>query len=65
MNIGSIQNRNSVFIATSFDGYIADQKGGIDWLHSTPNPDNIDMGYDAFTAKIDTLVMGLSTFETV
>jgi dihydrofolate reductase len=57
--------KNSVFIATSIDGYIADKNGGIDWLHSIPNPDNDDMGYAEFTNNIDALVMGRTTFETV
>jgi len=57
--------KNSVFIATSIDGYIADKDGGIDWLHSVPNPDNIDMGYSAFMSRIDAIVMGRRTFETV
>ena len=60
-----MKNRNSVFIAASLDGFIADKNGGIDWLHSTPNPDNIDMGYGEFTSQIDALVMGRTTFETV
>lgn len=57
--------KNSVFIATSLDGYIADKNGGIDWLHSIPNPNNDDMGYIEFTRNIDALVMGRTTFETV
>lgn len=57
--------KNSVFIATSIDGYIADKNGGIDWLNSIPNPDNDDMGYVEFTNNIDALVMGRTTFETV
>ncbi len=57
--------QNKVFIATSLDGYIADKDGGLDWLHAIPNPDQIDMGYGAFTAEIDALVMGRTTFETV
>ena len=57
--------RNSVFIATSMDGYIADKNGRLDWLHSIPNPENIDMGYQEFIAHIDALVMGRKTFETV
>jgi dihydrofolate reductase len=57
--------KNSVFIATSIDGYIADKDGGIDWLHAIPNPDKIDMGYSAFIAQVDALVMGRKTFETV
>lgn len=57
--------KNSVFIATSIDGCIADKNGGIDWLHSIPNPDNNDMGYVEFISNIDALVMGRTTFETV
>ena len=60
-----MSKKNSVFIATSLDGYIADKNGGLDWLHSIPNPDNNDMGYMEFTNGIDALVMGRTTFETV
>lgn len=60
-----MNEKNSAFIATSLDGYIADKNGGIDWLHSIPNPDNDDMGYVEFTNGIDALVMGRKTFETV
>ncbi len=61
----TMNKKNSVFIATSLDGFIADRNGGIDWLHSIPNPDNNDMGYTEFNKKIDALVMGRTTFETV
>lgn len=60
-----MSKKNSVFIATSLDGYIADKNGGIDWLHSIPNPDHDDMGYVEFNKEIDALVMGRRTFETV
>ncbi len=60
-----MSKRNSVFIATSIDGYIADKNGSIDWLQSIPNPNNEDMGYVEFTKDIDALVMGRTTFETV
>ena len=60
-----MNKKNSVFIATSLDGYIADKNGGIDWLHSIPNPENDDMGYVEFNNEIDALVMGRTTFETV
>lgn len=60
-----MEKQNSVFIATSLDGFIADKNGGIDWLHSIPNPDHIDMGYAEFMSSIDALVMGRTTFETV
>lgn len=57
--------QNKVFIATSIDGYISDSEGGIDWLHSIPNPDGNDMGYAEFMSEIDALVMGRNTFQTV
>ena len=33
-----METKNTVFIATSLDGYIADEDGGIDWLHSILTP---------------------------
>ena len=60
-----MNKKNSVFIATSLDGYIADKNGGIEWLNSVPNPNNDDMGYVEFINEIDGLVMGRTTFETV
>jgi len=54
-----------VFIATSLDGYIADQKGSVDFLYDYPDMEGEDMGYQAFTSSIDALVMGRKTFETV
>lgn len=60
-----MEKKNSVFIARSLDGYIADKNGGLDWLNSIPNPDNIDMGYGDFISQIDAIVMGRKTFETV
>ncbi|MCY1722978.1 dihydrofolate reductase family protein [Prolixibacteraceae bacterium Z1-6] len=60
-----MNSKNYVFIAKSLDGYIADKNGGIDWLHSIPNPDGLDMGYNAFTDQIDAIVMGRKTFDVV
>ena len=60
-----MEKKNSIYIATSIDGYIADKNGGIEWLDSITIPENEDMGYVAFTNDIDALVMGRTTFETV
>ena len=57
--------KNSVFIASSIDNYIADKKGGIDWLQMVPNPTGDDMGYFDFINSVDALIMGRNTFETV
>lgn len=64
-NTQTMQNQNSVFIATSLDGYIADENGSLDWLQSIPNPNNETMGYEDFIQRMDALVMGRKTFETV
>ena len=60
-----MDKRNSVFIATSLDGYIADRHDKIDWLLSIPNPEQQDMGYQDFIADIDAILMGRNTFEVV
>lgn len=57
--------KNSVFIATSLDGFIAGKNGELDWLPIIPEINHIDTGYDDFTSRIDALVMGRNTFETV
>ncbi|MBC8045815.1 MAG: dihydrofolate reductase [Fimbriimonadaceae bacterium] len=56
---------NIVYIATSLDGYIAREDGSIDWLMEIPNPDNSDYGFSIFLERIDGIVMGRNTFETV
>ena len=56
---------NKVFIATSLDGYIADLNNSIDWLHGVPNPEGDDAGYASFTAGVDALLMGRTTYEIV
>ncbi len=52
--------KTSVFIATSLDGFIAREDGGIDWL---PAFGEEDYGYQAFFDSVDVLVMGRNTYE--
>ena len=56
---------NTVYIATSLDGYIAREDGTIDWLMELPNPDKSDYGFSVFLERIDGMIMGRSTFDTV
>ncbi len=56
---------NIVFIATSLDGYIAGKNNEIDWLEIIPNPEKIDMGYQAHLDNTDAIVMGRNTMELV
>lgn len=59
--------RAAVFIATSLDGFIAREDGGIDWLlqRHARIPAGEDCGYAAFMAGIDRIVMGRHSFEQV
>ncbi|MFZ2871805.1 dihydrofolate reductase family protein [Zavarzinia sp.] len=57
--------RISVFIATSLDGFIATEAGGIDWLSTVEDEHGEDYGYGAFIADIDAVVMGRKTFDMV
>jgi dihydrofolate reductase len=57
--------KNYVYIATSLDGYIADEEEKLDWL---PNPEkelNLGINFPEFINKIDAIVMGKNTFEMV
>ena len=57
----------SVFMAISQDGFIARPDGGLDWLDEANRqiPAGEDCGFGAFMARVDALVMGRKTFETV
>lgn len=57
----------SVFIATSLDGFIARNDGGIDWLNDANEsiPDGQDCGFQEFFGSVDTLIMGRKTYEQV
>lgn len=57
--------KNSVFIATSLDGFIAGKNDELDWLSTFPEIDHIDTGFNEFTSQIDALLMGRNTFEVV
>jgi dihydrofolate reductase len=56
---------NIVYIATSLDGYIARKDGNLDWLNEIPKVELNDFGFTAFMNRIDAIIMGRNTFETV
>lgn len=58
------QNRPkiSIFIATSIDGYIARQDGGLDWMDRVDGFDE-DYGLHKFMDSIDALIIGRKTYE--
>jgi len=54
-----------LYIAASLNGKIADTDGGVDWLHSIPNPDQADYGYASFYDSVDTTIQGYKTYEQI
>jgi dihydrofolate reductase len=54
-----------VFIATSVDGYIADENDSVDWLMKFEIPGGGDGGYHSFIKTVDAIVMGRKTYEKV
>lgn len=62
-----MQIKCHVFIATSLDGFIAREDGGIDWLEEANSliPPGEDCGYGEFIARMDCLILGRKTFEKV
>lgn len=60
-----MEKKNSVFIGTSLDGFIADKNGGLEWLDAIPKPEGLGLGYYTFMEDIDALLMGRTSFETV
>lgn len=58
-------SRIILYIATSLDGYIAREDGGIDWLEKLPMPEGEDFGYTEFYENVSTVVMGRKTYDEV
>ena len=53
-----------VYIAVSFDGFIARDDGGLDWLDAMQVRGE-DCGYADFYATIDAVVLGRATYDKV
>ena len=49
-------------LATSLDGFIADENGGVDWLNDFPAPGE-DYGMTDFFKSCGTAIMGSKTYE--
>ncbi|AQS35653.1 dihydrofolate reductase [Shewanella psychrophila] len=60
----------SVFIATSVDGFIAKDDGGVDWLHTAGKPEadmgkQADMGMLDYMASVDCMIMGRKCMDMI
>ena len=60
-----MMSKLKLYIATSIDGYIADSKGGLDWLTTHLNPQGLDYGYQLFYNSIGSLLMGGKTYRDI
>jgi dihydrofolate reductase len=56
--------KTSVYVETSLDGFIARKDGDIDWLVKFQNHE-VSKSYEEFISRIDTIVIGRGTYETV
>lgn len=61
-----MMTKTILYIATSQDGFIADEKGSVDWLPQTvEETGGEDFGYAKFYESVDCLVMGRKTYEQI
>jgi dihydrofolate reductase len=52
-------------VASSLDGFIADENDDLSWLLSMPGGDDETNPYDAFIAEVGALAMGATTYEWI
>lgn len=55
----------SLFIAMSLDGYIADSRGGVDWLTGQKEDGEMIDTYSLFIRDVDTVLMGWNTYHQI
>ncbi len=54
-----------LYLAMSPDGFIADARGGIDWLHGQDECQESEGSYPEFIKGIDTVLMGWNTYRQI
>ncbi len=54
-----------LYIAVTLDGYIADLNDGFDFLHEYDDITELQTSYHRLMERIDTLVMGRTTYQVV
>ena len=54
-----------LYIAMSLDGYIADGKGGVDWLKGQNEAEKLEDTFTPFFNDVDTVIMGRKTFDQI
>lgn len=54
--------RTIYFVAASLDGYVADARGGLEWLTQFDGAEGVREHYEAFLAGVGALAMGAETY---
>ena len=54
-----------LYIATSLDGFIAENDGGLNWLENFPHIEGEDYGYADLMQQTDTTLMGSGTYKII
>lgn len=52
-----------LYVAMSVDGYLADQRGGVDWLVGDGSEPDAPGSYPIFLDTVDAIVMGWTTYH--
>lgn len=52
-----------LYIAVSLDGYIADNKGAIDWINGQDENVETEDTFTSFFSGVDTVIMGRKTYN--
>lgn len=54
-----------LYIAVSLDGYIADNKGAIDWINGQDENVETEDTFTSFFSGVDTVIMGRKTYNQI
>jgi dihydrofolate reductase len=63
MTTGHGRPLTQYLVASSLDGFIADEDDNLDWLLSMPGGDDEAKPYPAFIERVGALAMGATTYE--
>jgi len=54
-----------LYIATTLDGYIADEHDGFSFLHEYDSVVEVQQSYEQLMKRIDTIIMGRTTYDVI